>query len=299
MGYSAGFFPYSWVQWGSGIKSESWSNWKNAITSDISGTGSFTNQLQYGVDTMQSEAYGLGTSNAVSRERIAVMLAADVPCGPFKNGSPQPECETGEQTGCTYECPGDGSYICSERSDLISDDIRLIVIYSSPTEDFDYSCVTQSDSDVFYISDAYTDSFGSLGDITSNVLDIMCPLDTYSLTISEIKVDSSSLDSLSAYDAPFIEILNENSFPIRLDSLLFSGLVTGTISSNDTATLKVNQYLVIYDAGIGSVSCSDCTECTTSDGHECDDAIYIPCGSAYDCSFDDSMVCVQCYAYCA
>ena len=286
MGFSAGSELYS------NIRTDTWLAWKDAIATCINGPGNFTNQLQYGLNIMLQRYENCESCNS-TRNRIGIMLAAEHPCGPFFAGTPYPDCFSNSDF-CTWECPGpteNDSYFCNKQDDLISDDIRLVVIYSSPAEDFDYSCVTQSAADVFYISDAYSDSFGSLNNVTSNVLDIMCPLDTYSLTLSEFKVDSSSLDSLSDYDAPFIEILNENSFPIRLDSLLFSGLVTGTISSNDTATLKVNQYLVIYDADIGSVSCSDCTDCTTSDGHQCDDAIYIPCGSGYNCTFSSAMVC--------
>ena len=200
------------------------------------------------------------------------------------------------RTECQLLCDSNDTSICSWADDIPSD-LRLIVIYANNESNYDYSCITNKSEDFIYLNtSSVVDRYSLLPSLSPTILDIMCPLQEYTISITEIKIDTSSRVAYEAYNAPFVEIYNSNAFPISLEYLLFDGLINGRIST--PTRWNVDQYLALYNADIGDVICQNCS-CTSDDNMYCNDALYIPCGSAYDCSFNSSMVTLHILKFCA
>ena len=279
---TAALFPYF-----ENVAVKTWDNHVSTLQQKANGTGNGYNALIFGVDESIGKLNQAGNDN-----KIAIMLTTNYPCGKLdSNDNPNPGCTSGSQ--CNLVCDANDTSICSRDVNgktLFSSNIQMLVIYSHPSNDYDFGCILQNSSrDFFYLNDSMSNSYASLNTITSNVLDIMCPLEEYTIQITEVKVSTSSLNVYQSYDAPFIEILNTHSSPINLKKITFEGLVIGSISNPPKPRLSNGEYLVLYNADIGNVTCQDCP-CTKSDGNRCDNAIYIPCGTGYDCQFDSSMV---------
>ena len=265
------------------LAKETWDSHISTLASKADGLGYGYNSLIFGVDDSIGKL-GSGTNN-----KIAMIITTNYQCGELDNSDkPQFPC-----TNCKLVCNVNDTTICSvdvSGDTLLSENIRMLVIYSKPKNDYDFGCILQNPTDFFYLNDSTSNSYDSLNTITSNILDIMCPMDEYTVKITEIKISGSLNADNKSYTSPFVEILNTNTFPINLREILFEGLVTGTASYDTTNDHWLDgTYLVLYNADIGNVRCQDCP-CDKSDGALCDDAIYIPCGSAYRCQFDTSMV---------
>ena len=267
------------------VVTQSWDDHLSRIISRLNGTGLGYNSLVYGVDLTISKL--LGKSN-----RIGLMLASSHPCGTYTStGLPNNHCvpNTGD-CQLQFQCDINDTRICSREfqgNTLQSENTRMIVVYSHPTLNYDFGCIVQNTNDIFFINDSASSTYHQLDIIAPDILDIMCPLDEYTITITEIKASTSSLKAYQSYDAPFIEILNTHAFPLNLKKLVFEGLVNGTISH--APRINSDQYLVLYNADLGNITCHDC-DCTKSNGILCDEAVYVPCGATYSCAFDTSMV---------
>eukprot|EP01084_Bolivina_argentea_P216254 367438_1 len=272
------------------IAFKSWSDWITFIQISINGAGSGYNELVYSIENMIYR-YGLSTG---SNNRIAIMFTTNYPCGPYNptNGNTHSGCGPPFNTStCQILCQVTDTTLCSKYTDLIDNNIRVIVIYSDNVNNYDFSCITENINDFMYLNTTLnSNKYGLLGNVKANMLDIMCPLQIYNMSVTEIKLETSSIDIYNIHNAPFIELYNDNIFPINLKQLLFEGIISGNLSINDVINPRIltDEYLVIYNADIGNVTCQECN-CIKTDGILCNNAVYIPCGINYTCQFNTSM----------
>jgi len=272
------------------IAVRNWSEHISFLTSTISGAGSgSTNELITGLDN--AVVHFSQFTGSISN-KYAIIMATDYPCDSWNANQNLPNlgCAPYGDIVCQLRCSTTDTTFCSRFDTLNNADIQAFVIYSNSVNDYDYGCITRNAStDFIYLNDAENNAFGSLPDITTTILDLMCPLDAFTVTINEVKIDTSSLQAYESYNAPFVEIYNSHSSALNLRQLRFEGLITGTFGGFPPAPrVSAGEYLVIYNADIGNVSCADCL-CTKSNGVWCDGTVYVPCGASYNCQFDDTM----------
>jgi hypothetical protein len=166
--------------------------------------------------------------------------------------------------------------VCCKAPKLKQLGVTTIIIGVGQFDAAKMDCLVEDPSYIIYLPSYDPNAINTILPILT---DVTCPVQ-YNLKLTEVQLDQDA-----GVGSQFVEFYNEGT-AVHMQDLSLSGIFSGPVTNTAGVYLQQGQYLVVYNADVDTPSCEDCL-CPLS-GNWCSDAVYMPCGSAYSCSFDAS-----------